>query len=222
MICGIIIARGRGSSLPEKNIYPLNGKPMLEHFVNEVGQCRHLDEIFVWTESEKVADVPRACRCIPLKRSMEMVYYGSGFYKVKSWHNHVMNLIQNKIGQPSVVVNLNCNYVLFRAATLTAMIDRLFEKQSLQQVFAVAPVNPGIFIENSETGLAMPLFPDLTGIIRKLGISVTRIYSSEFKAEHFKVSWEDGRDVQNLEDIPFAEYVLQMRAEKKKILENRS
>ncbi len=208
MICGLIIARGRGSSLPEKNIYPLNGKPMLEHFVTEMRRCRYLGEIFVWTESESLAEVAKACGCIPLMRSMEMVHYGSGFYGVESWHKHVMNLIQQKIGQPSMVVSLNCNYVLFRATTLTAMIDRLLEKESLQQVFAVSPVEPGIFMKNPETGHAMPLFPDLPGIVRKLGISVTRIHSSEFKAEHFKVSWEEGRDVQNIEDIAFAEYVL--------------
>lgn len=219
MNCGIIIARGRGSTLPEKNIYPLNGRPMLEHFVDEMWKCGYLDEIFVWTENEKIAGVAEDCGCIPLKRSMEMVHYGSGFYGIGGWHNHVINLIQHEAGRPDVVVNLNCNYVLFRAVSLTAMMDRLFEEQSLHQVVAVSPVKPGIFMDNPETGFAMPLFPDLTGIVRKLGISVTRIHCSELKTDHFKVSWEEGRDVQNLEDIPFAEYILRKREDEGNLLE---
>jgi hypothetical protein len=185
---------------------------MLAHFIDEIGRCPHVDEIFVWTESEKVADVAIDSGAIVLKRPMEMVHYGSGFHKVSFWFKYMRSQIESKIGVPKVWATLNCNYVLMRNETLTDMIDVLLsEKKSIGRVSAIVPVEPGICIDHERSGLALSLFPDLEGIVRRIGISADRLDKLSTVHRPFLISWEEGRDVQNLDDIPFAEYILHRR-----------
>ena len=121
-VIGLLQARGRGSTLPNKNMYPLNGKPMIWHFLKEMKKATCLDAIGVWTECTKIARVVEECECHVLDRPKEMVHYGSGFYSPDDWHRCLDDETEKKFGKPPYIrVWLNCNHVLFTKRSLEKM-----------------------------------------------------------------------------------------------------
>lgn len=209
MNVGIILARGRGSSLPLKNIYPLNGVPMLSHFLAEMRHSKHLDKLFVWTESREVAVVAESYGAVVLERPQEMVHYHSGFYSTNDWHRFIRMQIVAEAGEPDVIAFLNCNHVLLTRRTIDEMFGLLLKEQNVAQILAVAGVDPGIVIKNEISGFVFPLFPSLDGIVRKVGISLSRNGGKETR--FFPLNWEESMDIQNAADIPFAEFCLRRR-----------
>ena len=56
-ILAIIPARGGSKGLPGKNIRPLAGKPLIGWTLESARKSKYLDEIFVSTDSQEIADV---------------------------------------------------------------------------------------------------------------------------------------------------------------------
>jgi CMP-N-acetylneuraminic acid synthetase len=211
MNVGVIYARGRGSSLKKKNIYPLNGKPVLAHFIEEMFRARCLDHIAVWTECAEVADVAREHGAVILNRPREMVHYGAGFSSPNKWSKYVTDQLENVFGHFEHCINMNCNYVLFRAETVDAMMARIEADSTLGFVYAVSPVPANIYVDNCITHSTMPLFPTMPNLFRRIGISISEVHSGRSGSAFHEVSWEEGRDIQHINDLAFAEYIIRKR-----------
>ncbi len=56
-VLAIVPARGGSKGLPGKNIRPLAGKPLIGWTLESALKSKYLDEIFVSTDSQKIADV---------------------------------------------------------------------------------------------------------------------------------------------------------------------
>lgn len=56
-ILAIVPARGGSKGLPGKNIRPLCGKPLIGWTIEQAKQSQHIDEIFISTDSQQIADV---------------------------------------------------------------------------------------------------------------------------------------------------------------------
>ncbi len=56
-VLAIVPARGGSKGLPGKNIRPLAGKPLIGWALESAKKSKYLDEIFVSTDSQKIADV---------------------------------------------------------------------------------------------------------------------------------------------------------------------
>lgn len=56
-ILAIIPARGGSKGLPGKNIKPLCGKPLIAWSIEQAKSSKYIDEIFVSTDSQEIADV---------------------------------------------------------------------------------------------------------------------------------------------------------------------
>ena len=56
-IVAIVTARGGSKGLPGKNIKNLNGKPLLAWTLDQIKESKYIDEVFVSTDSEEIADV---------------------------------------------------------------------------------------------------------------------------------------------------------------------
>lgn len=53
MILGVIPARLNSSRFPNKVIFSLNGKPIVEHVYDKVSQCESIDKLVIAVDSEK-------------------------------------------------------------------------------------------------------------------------------------------------------------------------
>ena len=56
-ILGLITARGGSKGLPQKNIRPLLGKPLIGWTIEQAIESKYLDKIVVSTDSKKIADI---------------------------------------------------------------------------------------------------------------------------------------------------------------------
>ncbi len=60
-VLAIVPARGGSKGVPDKNIRPLGGKPLLAWSVEVAKATPAIDRVLVSTDSEKIAEVARAC-----------------------------------------------------------------------------------------------------------------------------------------------------------------
>jgi len=68
----IITARSGSKGLPDKNILPLFGKPLMWYSINAALESGMYDEVMVSTDSEKYAEIAKECGAsIPFMRSAE-------------------------------------------------------------------------------------------------------------------------------------------------------
>jgi CMP-N-acetylneuraminic acid synthetase len=59
-LIAIIPARGGSKGVPRKNIYPLNGRPLITYTIDAARGTRSVDRIVVSTDDAEIADL---CRC---------------------------------------------------------------------------------------------------------------------------------------------------------------
>ena len=222
-VIALFQARGRGSTLPDKNMFPLNGVPMIAHFLNEIKKCGFIDEIGVWTESEAIEGIVEDCGCSAFKRPKGMVHYGSGFYTPHEWHLAIEKHVEQLFGPPPYVrVWLNCNHVLFSSRSLETMYRLFLENDEADIIFPIYRIEPDLCMINPNTNT---LFPVLFGsgyaeegrsiLYRKVGMHISlagvATDAKRIREIFFEVPWYEGRDVQEYEDTVFAEYFLKKR-----------
>ena len=71
-VCALILAKGASTRLPEKNIYPLKGKPLICWPIEAAEKSKYISEIFVSTESQKVKDAVKNHKLTIINRPIEL------------------------------------------------------------------------------------------------------------------------------------------------------
>jgi CMP-N,N'-diacetyllegionaminic acid synthase len=89
----IIPARGGSKRLPNKNILPLAGKPMLLWTIESAMQSKYLDEIILSTDSDDIIKVVENYKIKTIKRPPELA---SDTAKTVDVVNHVMENIDKE------------------------------------------------------------------------------------------------------------------------------
>lgn len=67
-IVAIIPARGGSKRLPEKNIYPLNGKPLIAYTIEACQKSKYISDIYVSSDDYKILSVSESFGAKSLKR----------------------------------------------------------------------------------------------------------------------------------------------------------
>lgn len=68
----IIPARGGSKRLIGKNIYPLNGKPLIAYTIEACKACEHIDDIYVSSDDDEILKVGEEWGAIPLRRPADL------------------------------------------------------------------------------------------------------------------------------------------------------
>ena len=68
----IIPARGGSKRLIGKNIYPLNGKPLIAYTIEACLACDHIDDIYVSSDDDEILKTGEDWGAIPLKRPAQL------------------------------------------------------------------------------------------------------------------------------------------------------
>ena len=72
-IIAIIPARGGSKGIKNKNVYPINGKPLLSYSVKAALNSKYIDYVMVSTDSELIAEVAIDCGAqVPFMRPKEL------------------------------------------------------------------------------------------------------------------------------------------------------
>ena len=71
-VCAFIFARGGSKGLPNKNILPIGGIPLICHSIETARKVKSIDSIFVSTDSQDIADIASAAGAIVIKRPKQL------------------------------------------------------------------------------------------------------------------------------------------------------
>lgn len=78
-ILATVLARGGSKGIPDKNIRPLAGKPLIAYTVDQMLRWGKFDKFIVSTDSEEIAEVSKALGAdVPFRRPAELAGDSSG------------------------------------------------------------------------------------------------------------------------------------------------
>lgn len=218
-----LIVRGGGSTFYRKNLYPLLGKPVVQHAIEILQRTSFITDIVIWTEDKEIKEIGRKCGVIVLDRPRAMVHYYGGFHTLEDWYINRANQLADILGYlGDYTVNFNCNNILVRPESLEAMYNMAVrEAARISRVHTVVRVNPGLCLINEKTHSLFPFWsePELTPgqhppLYRLMGVSVAhteRSTDSRYKTAYYELADEEALDFQTSEDVLYAEYYLMKR-----------
>jgi CMP-N,N'-diacetyllegionaminic acid synthase len=125
-ILGLIPARGGSKRVKNKNILPLNGKPLINYTIEAAQKSKLINRIVVSTDSAEIAEVAKKAGAeIPFLRPFEIANENSTEFE---FHVHALNELYKKNKYlPELIVNLYPTTPFRRAETIDDAIERLFQ-----------------------------------------------------------------------------------------------
>lgn len=214
----LIKARGNGSTLYRKNVYPLLGRPLISYAFSVLLESDFIDCSYVWTEDEEISAIARDMGVIPLERPLSMVHYHAGFHTEIEFNHHSIKQIKEHLGcNFDNIISFNCNNILLKSETLKAMFQKLMQDEQARSIATISPVMPWLCLDNGNNGLfpfmndtnmpesERPLLYRRGGVgISKCGLAVAALS----KCLYHEISPVEGFDFQSEYDVDFAEFHL--------------
>jgi len=121
MISAIIPARGGSKAIPKKNLIPFNGRPLISYTINQARVSNLINETYVSTDNENIADVSLSWGAEVIERPDEI---SDDTSSTESALLHALNTIENK---PDIVVLLQCTSPLRRENDIDNAINLVKE-----------------------------------------------------------------------------------------------
>lgn len=142
-VLGIVGIRSGSKGVPDKNIRPLAGKPLVGWILDAAGQSKYINRMIVSTDSQSYAEVARAFGAeVPFLRPAELATdQAPEFEYVK----HMVEWLEkNESYKPDIVVRMMATVPLQSTADIDAVIEKLLEdpKASSAVVIAEARQHP--------------------------------------------------------------------------------
>jgi CMP-N-acetylneuraminic acid synthetase len=118
-----ICARGGSTGVPGKNIKPLLGKPLIAWTIEQARACPFIENIFVSTDSEEIADVARSYGAeVPFIRPAELATVTAGKLPVI---RHLVDFVKRTGTDVAKIVDLDPTSPLRDIADIEACLDLL-------------------------------------------------------------------------------------------------
>lgn len=224
-IFGVIPARGGSKGIPRKNLCPLLGRPLIEYTIKAAQQSELLDDFWVSTEDEEIAEVSIALGAKVLKRPVFLAEDDTPSLPVLV---HFINNIG--ISGDDAVCHLLPTYPLRDGALIDRVIES-FQDKDPDSVKVVKRVKQhpfkmytfGFYLTPYEdtpfrrgVGPDYPrqrLTPLLVGAAACDVIKASVIIGGSTEGERmlpYIISGETGIDIDQLTDIHAAEYLLEV------------
>ncbi|MBH05206.1 MAG: cytidylyltransferase [Phycisphaeraceae bacterium] len=139
MIAGLLLGREGSVGFPGKNLYPVLGRPMMTYPLMAALQARHVDEVYVSTDSERIKGIATSCGARVIERPPELATkeaLGEDAYV------HGFQYIRDELGKSvDLMVLLFCNAATILAGTLDEGIEVLKEDLSIDSAVTVSCYN---------------------------------------------------------------------------------
>ncbi len=162
-ILAIVPARGGSKRLPQKNILPLNGKPLIAHSIASAQCARYIDRVIVSTDSEEIAGVSRQAGAdVPFLRPPELAGDKTSDYPVIA---HALQWLEKEENFfADIVVWLRPTVPLREKGLIDRCIETLVRKKSdsVRSVREVGRFHPYWMLKVGKNGLARSFLPGKT------------------------------------------------------------
>ena len=133
-VCSLILARGGSKGLADKNIYPLDGKPLISYTIEASLLARNVNRTIVSTDSEKIANVAIECGAeVPFLRPKE---FSGDHATSEDALLHAVNWLDNSENYiPDIIVYLQPTDIFRTVDMIEKCVDELSKDFTLDSVF---------------------------------------------------------------------------------------
>jgi len=232
MIYGFIFARAGSKGLPNKNILPFMGKPLIAWSIEQARNVAEIDRLIVSTDSHEIAAVAQSFGAeVPFLRPKSLA--GDDSPEWKSWEHALNFLLKEERMLPECMVSIPTTAPLRLPSDISSCI-REFRKGQSDVVIAVTPPHRNPYfnmIRIDESGSAkVAIESDVRYFRRQDAPEVFDMTTTCFVADpHFVLSGKtifEGRvgtvlvphersiDIDTIHDFKLAEYLFQQNQEK--------
>lgn len=123
-ILAVIQARGGSKGIPGKNIYPLDGHPLIAYTIAAAKESKYVDELVVSTDSTEIAAAARAYGAtVPFMRPAELA--GDTVASVDSLHHAALESEKHFGTRFDIIVELPCVAPLRTAEDIDGALEKL-------------------------------------------------------------------------------------------------
>lgn len=142
-VFAFIPARAGSKRMPGKNIANFNGKPLIAHSIEQANEAKYVDQVFVSTESQEIADVSIKYNAnVPFLRPQELAQDTSNTVDAVLHYLDYMNTTEE--GIPDILVVLQPTSPLKTAADIDSAIE-LLANSSARKVYSVCAFKKSVF-----------------------------------------------------------------------------
>lgn len=229
----LIWARGNGSSLPRKSVYPVLGQPLISWILQAARKSDIIDRLYVFTEDSEIADITIEQGWQVIPRPQHMVEYAHSKFNIEEINRHQNQCILMDLGAPPEAVQLgqitpyvkgmfhfNCNHCLITETTIRGMHDKLHQSNA-SRICCASQVDPHLFILHGEDETPFPIWHE-HGLDRRKYPPIYRLYPDtnyilidRLHESHrqivYKIPREEVLDIHTIEDVKLAEFYLTQR-----------
>ena len=137
-ILAIIPARGGSKGLPDKNILPLLGHPLISYSVKAAQNSKYINRVIVSTDSERIAEAGRSYGAeIPFMRPAE---YAQDLSTDLEVFQHALNWLKEHENYiPDYVIQLRPTSPVRQANLIDACIERMLNNKEADSLRIVTP-----------------------------------------------------------------------------------
>lgn len=138
----VIPARGGSKGLPNKNILPLNGKPLISYVIMAALNASLIDKVIVSTDSEDIANVARKYGAeIPFMRPKELAQDSTTLFPVLI---HAMNFFDAQNWKADIIISLQPTSPLTSPELLNTGIRKILDTgcDSVSSVYEIVKNHP--------------------------------------------------------------------------------
>jgi CMP-N-acetylneuraminic acid synthetase len=226
-ILGLIPARGGSKSIPQKNIAPLAGRPLLAYTCQAALASSRLTKVVLNTDSPEIAEVGRAYGVeAPFTRPDSLCADDTPILPVIQ---HTLTwLEQHQAFSPEVVVLLQPTSPLRRAEHIDAAVDLLLTNEA-ETVVSVVPLphqyNPVSVMRLTGDGHLVPYLEgpmilrrqDKPRVYARNGPAVLAIRREVIEGDNLygevvlplEMGWPESLDIDGEDDLALAEFWLE-------------
>lgn len=131
----IITARGKNSSIPDKNIIRIQTKPAIEYVIQAAQKASLIKDVFISTDCEKISKIGKRLKCVIIKRPLKLCLPNANHGDVIL---HAVKLIKNKYYPDiDIVTVLLGNTVMVSSKLIDLSIGILKKRKNVDSVMSV-------------------------------------------------------------------------------------
>ena len=142
MICALMLGRENSSGFPGKNTYPLLGRPVMYYPLTAAINSKHIDKVYVSTDSPTIKGITREYGCEVIDRPPELCTdeaLGEDAYV--HGHNYIKELLKESQSELELLVLLMCNAVTVSSELIDEGIRILLSRPELDSAVTVSRYN---------------------------------------------------------------------------------
>ena len=138
MNIALLTGRGGSVSLPDKNVIPVLGRPMMAYAAIMARRSKLIHDVYLSTDGEKLKEVGRSLRLKIIDRPPEFALPSSQHREALE---HALEYLRNEGLKPEIMVVLLCNVGTHRPGLIDRSVQLLLDNPELDSVVTVEERN---------------------------------------------------------------------------------